>query len=216
MQQRNRRRARGRQGFTLVEVIISLGVMTIGAMGVIALQQHAIRANSHARQLSMGMQLAQVWMERFKQDAHTWNQPGAPGAVLNQTLYLRAIDGIAPNTFIAIPNSDGFQWPAASGRIIGSRAFNFRGEELSLGAQVNGDIFYCAAFRPAWVYFGRAMRVDVRVWWPREGFDMTLFQNCNANLEQLDQGGPPTTAFNRNSHHVVYLSTVIRMTPVVR
>jgi type IV pilus assembly protein PilV len=215
MGRRHRRRARGRQAFTLIEVIISLGVMTIGAMGVIALQQHAIRSNSHARQLSLGMQLAQVWVERLKQDAARWNQAGAPNVVLAQTRHLTAIQGIAPNTFITIPNSNGFEWPAGSGRITGSRAFDFRGNDLLVGLQPNPDLFYCAAFRPAWVYFGRAMRVDVRVWWPREGFDMTSrFGNCDSDPghAELNPGGAPTTAYNQNGYHVVYLSTVIRMT----
>jgi type IV pilus assembly protein PilV len=214
----DRRRVRGRQGFTLIEVIVSLGVMTIGALGVIALQQHTIRSNTHARQLTLGMQLAQVWMERLKQDAHSWNEAGPPATVLNNTAYLIAIRDAVPNTFMTIPASDGFIHPNGTANVVtGSRGFDFRGNDLVLQTGVDHpNLYYCAAFRPAWVYFGRAMRVDVRVWWPREGFDMGIFDNCTARHGDLDPSGVPTTAYNQNGVHVVYLSTVIRMTPVLR
>jgi type IV pilus modification protein PilV len=198
--QRTRRR---RAGFTVVEVMVSLGIMTVGAMGIIALQTHAIRSNGHARQLTIGMQIAQRWIERLKQDTHTWNQAGAPGTVLANTDYLQVING-APNVFSVIPNST---------TATASRAFDYRGQDVAADLEESA-IFYCAAMRPAWVYFGRAMRVDVRVWWPREGYDTrTEFGGCDVNFAQLDPGGAGTL-YNKNAFHVVYLSTVLRLNPL--
>lgn len=202
-----RRTRRRRAGFTVVEVMVSLGIMTVGAMGIIALQTHAIRSNSHARQLTIGMQIAQRWVERLKQDTHSWNLPGVPGTVLASTRYLQLIN-TAPNVFSTIPNTDA--------NANASRAFDYMGNDI-IHTSTDPPIFYCAAIRPAWVYFGRAMRVDVRVWWPREGYDTRQdFAACDQNFTQLDPGGAPTTLYNQNAYHVVYLSTVLRLMPVQR
>jgi len=201
--QRTRRR---RAGFTVVEVMVSLGIMTVGAMGIIALQTHAIRSNGHARQLTIGMQIAQRWVERLKQDTHTWNVAGVPGTVLANTRYLGLIN-TAPNVFSPIPNS---------ATVDASRAFDYRGQDI-VPESVDPPVFYCAAMRPAWVYFGRAMRVDVRVWWPREGFEMSdpdNFPRCEGDPADLEPGGAATTLYNRNAFHVVYLSTVLRLSPL--
>ena len=220
MQRARERRAARRSGFTLIEVVISLGIMMIGAMGIIALQQHTIRSNGHARQLTIATQIAQRWIERLKQDGHTWIAADAPAIALAGTRHLRGILGAPANQFITIPNSNGFVWDQdGSGDPLptGSRAFDYRGDDIVLGAALDRPIFYCAAFRPAWVYTQFAMRVDVRVWWPRPGFDTQAeFGLCDTNLASLDPGGPADSMFNQNGFHVVYLSTVIRPQPLKR
>jgi prepilin-type N-terminal cleavage/methylation domain-containing protein len=192
---------RQRQAFTLIEVMVSLGVMTVGAMAIVALQQHTIRSNSHARQVTTAMQIAQRWVERLKQDAHTWNAPGT----LAQTAYLQQIVA-NPNVFQTI--NVAFNPP---GNPV-SNAFDYQGNDIANNS-VNPPIFYCASFRPAWVFNGRAMRVDVRVWWAREGFEPTAgtLAACADDNTALN----PTGA-QFNNQHVVYLPSVIRMVPLFR
>jgi type IV pilus modification protein PilV len=210
-------RRKRRSGFTLIEVMVSLGVMTIGAMAILALQAHTIRSNRHARQLTVAMQIAQRWVERFKQDAHTWTQvappSGTPSAafVLQNTRYLSRVT-TQPNAYQVIPNVTATV----------SNAFDFMGNDVAnddseVGVDPNRAVVYCAAFRPAWVYFGRTMRVDVRVWWARAGTGRILddFQGCGGIQSTLDPG-PTGTFFNSNAYHVVYLPSVIRVTPLVR
>jgi prepilin-type N-terminal cleavage/methylation domain-containing protein len=202
---------RKRRGFTLIEVMVSLGVMTVGAMAILALQQHSIRSNSHARQLTIGMQIAQQWVERLKQDSATWNAVGlATGVpsvaqVLGTTTYLRSIIG-APNAFQTIPGVT----PTVS------NAFDYLGNDTANDTTTQGrPVFYCASMRLGWVYFGRAMRADVRVWWPRNESGngsasiLTDFPACADDNTRLNPSG---TQFN--NYHVVYLPTVIRMTLV--
>lgn len=217
MQRTNPRAQRKRQrraAFTLIEVMISLGIMTMGALAIITLQQQTIRSNAHARELTTAMQIAQLWAERFKQDATQWNQAaiagGAPtaAAVLANTVYLQAIN-TRPNVFQAI-------LPPNTGTPAVSNAFDFRFNEV---ANDDPTTYYCVSFRPAWVSFGRAMRVDVRVWWARTGFTPSAnflgsvtanFPNCiDTDRTALDPGG---ALFN--DYHVVYLPTVIRMVTV--
>lgn len=210
---------RKRAAFTLVEVMVSLGVMMIGAMAIIGLQQHSIRANNHARQLETALQIAQTWIERLKQDAHTWNAAGivggtpSPVVVLASTRYLNRVNTL-PDVFQIIP--------AANATVDASNGFDFRGADLNLSLTAQAaNLHYCASFRPSWVIIGRALRVDVRVWWPREGTstDMAAFitNTCADNDTDL---GPPanladtTAPFYR--YHIVYLSTVIGHTRVER
>jgi hypothetical protein len=120
--------------------------------------------------------------------------------VLANTVYLRGIIN-KPNVFQTIPN------PTA----IVSNGFDYAGNDVT---SVNGAVFYCASIRLGWVYFGRAMRADVRVWWPRiESGNAALilsdFPGCEDQNDKLNPGG---TAYD--NYHVVYLPSVIRMTTV--
>lgn len=206
-----RRKRRG--GFTLIEVVVSLGIMTIGAMAIISLQAHAIRANTHARQLTTAMQVAQRWVERMKQDSHSWNNVATPDTVgfeLAATLYLRRVLD-TPNVYA--------DFPGGSVNAGASSAFDFLGNDVPLDAtDFDERVFYCVAYRPAWVYFGRAMRVDVRVFWPRAGTGRVLsedFPACNAGANvthaDLEPGGDVFDAY-----HVVYLPSVIRVQELTR
>jgi prepilin-type N-terminal cleavage/methylation domain-containing protein len=202
-----RRAGQRRQGFTLIEVMVSLGVMTVGAMAILALQQQSIRSNAHARQLTIATEIAERWAERFKQDAQSWNTvglaSGTPNAVdvLSRTKWLKQITN-KPNEFQRIEDLDE---PV-------SNAFDYQGFDVP---SVNGGYYYCASFRPSWVYFGRAMRIDIRVWWARENIQrssgtvsniVAQFKDCDDPPGMLDPGGA-----QYSNYHVVYLPTVVRM-----
>ena len=195
------RRARRERGFTIVEVIVSMGVMVIGVMALVGLQQHTVQINSLARQMSTANQIAQTWLERMKEDAHRWNLPGdplippTPIQVLAQTTWLRAVTA-TPNVFQTMPMA-----------AVTSGAFDFQGNEIVLGTA--GAPFFCVGFKPAWVYMGRAIRIDVRVFWPRERASAIV--NCVDTDAPLNPGG---ALFNQ--FHVVYASTVIKHTLVPR
>lgn len=195
------RSARRKRGFTIIEVVVAMGVMVVGVMAVVSLQTHTVKVNSLARQMSTANQIAQTWLERMKQDAHRWNQPGdplgtpTPIQALAQTQWLQAVNAV-PGRFQTVPVS------ASS-----SGAFDFQGNEIVLGAA--GAPFFCVGFKPAWVYIGHAIRIDVRVFWPRERAAAVV--DCVDTDAPLNPGG---ALFGR--FHTVYLSTVIKHTRVDR
>lgn len=207
------RRRRKQQAFTLIEVMVALGVMTVGAMAIIALQQHSIRSNVHARELTIATSVAERWAERLKQDAHTWNRAADPNvpnddlAVLANTTWLRDIVGVADFT--------AFQSIAASANA--SPAFTITGRD-SLDAP-NEEIKYCVSYRLAWILFGQAMRAEIRVFWARPPLnagdpirDVTAdFPGCDGPHADLAPTMPLYDAY-----HMVYMPTVIRMVPVER
>lgn len=201
-----------RQGFTLVEVMVSLGVMTIGAMSLIAMQQQATRANVRARDVTMATQIAQNVIERLKIDGVAWTTvtPGST-ADLQNTRILRQIAGATPGSFMALPLLT--ETLAGDTRVLGN-GFNYAGEDVDLtnaSAAVQATVRYCAGIRLTWVYMSRrAMRTDVRVWWSKEAPSRTItsdFVGCADDNASLNPGGTYYDAY-----HVVYLSTVIRPT----
>jgi prepilin-type N-terminal cleavage/methylation domain-containing protein len=194
-----------KQGFTLIEVMMSIGIMTVGAMGVLAMQQQLTRANRHAREISTATQIAQTWIERFKLDALRWTAIDGQ----NLTTYLQAVPAVGTQgVFTTIPFNTATL--GATTRFL-SPAFNYAGDDLNLAAGTPAGLYYCASHRLNWIYDNRrAMRVDVRVWWAREGLGVisTDYPLCADNNTSLNPNG------NRiDNYHVVYLSTVIKVTP---
>jgi type IV pilus modification protein PilV len=203
----SRRRSRAARGFTLIEVVVALGVMVVGVMGVIAMQQQTIMVNSIARQRSVATQIAQTWIDRLKQDAlMNWTQAPDPIAgltaqqVIGGTAWLSRVN-MAPNVFQQIPQS-----PVQNGA---SNAFDFRGNEIAGGVwggvvPAGTSPWFCVSFRPAWVYVGRALRVDVRVFWPRP--------QSGANVVDCVDVAPAGALPRR--YMSTYLSTVLKYAEV--
>lgn len=220
-------RSRRRQaGFTLVEVMVSLGIMTIGAMALIGMQQQVTRANVHARELTTAMQIAQTWVERLKVDGMRWNQvSGVPGTDLVNTDFLDnvAVQGME-GVFTTIPLTQTLRDAGLSS------AFDYYGRDVPASINSMAGVHYCASYRLTWVFFNRnasppadnrALRADVRVWWAKEraaggakaGGNAigTDFVNCvdGAGLLTPPVGATPA-GDEFDNYHVVYLSTVIR------
>jgi prepilin-type N-terminal cleavage/methylation domain-containing protein len=195
-----RRRTR-REGFTLVEVMVSLGVMTIGAMAILGMQQQIIRANVHAREVTTATQIAQNVIERLKMDAVSWTTPGVPA----NSFYLRNVTPGAIGAFQTLP----FQTVTTGGITrFQSRAFDYYGDDIDLQLGAPANLYYCASYRLSFVFQNnRVMRADVRVWWQREGISAirTDFPKCDDDGAALN----PTGALF-NNYHIVYLSTVIK------
>lgn len=192
---------RKQSGFTLVEVMVSLGIMTIGAMAVLAMQQQIIRGNVHAREVTTATQIAQNVIERLKIDAIPWSLPGVPAG----TRYLGVVTPGAIGTFQTLP-----YFAATSGGItrIQSNAFDYYGDDLNTQGGSPANLYYCASYRLSFVYTNnRIIRADVRVWWAREGIAAirTDFPVCADDNVLLNPGGAAV-----NNYHIVYLSTVLR------
>lgn len=68
----SRRRARER-GFTLIEVMIALGIMAFGMLALMAMQIHALREGRYGRHTTEAARVAQQRMERLHRLA--WSAP---------------------------------------------------------------------------------------------------------------------------------------------
>ncbi len=66
---------KGSRGYSVIEVMMALGILAVGTTGVIALQKVALVGNTNARVADTGRLVAGTWVERLKTDALTWNDP---------------------------------------------------------------------------------------------------------------------------------------------
>jgi prepilin-type N-terminal cleavage/methylation domain-containing protein len=203
-----RRRARSRGGYTLIEVMMALVVMTGGALALLSMQEASIHGNLEARQMSTATQLAGSWIERLHRDAYVWTQGGASfnaALSLNQTRFLRDVTPLGQPLNWVSPSAAQIDRTALPAGIVESWGADHWGRETRVAA----DMEYCTNLRLAWVYFGSAMRADVRVWYLRSR------PNSSVGLTGCGQGTDPNVIGLRSLDiRAVHASTVLRWTPV--
>jgi type IV pilus assembly protein PilV len=68
-----RRSARALRGYTMVEVMMALGVLAVGATGIVAMEKAAVVGNASAKSIATANDLAMRWAERLRVDAMVWN-----------------------------------------------------------------------------------------------------------------------------------------------
>jgi prepilin-type N-terminal cleavage/methylation domain-containing protein len=206
-----------RQGFTLIEVMVSLGVMTVSAMALFGMQAQATRANVRARDVTTASQIAQNLIERLKLDGSSWLTitPGVKDD-LDNTTWLKALNPV-PTPSIFVTMSERLETRVGNAKTVPlSSAFDATGEDLLIAgaaAEVLAKVRFCGSMRLAWVYDAhRMLRADVRVWWTKEAPSRVItsdFPGCADDNAKLSPGGSLY-----DNYHVVYLSTVIRPTPL--
>lgn len=180
---------------------MAIGVLTAGAVGVMALQQAATRGNMSAREMTTGTQLAQRWIERLRRDRLSWtagsNVVPVPSILLARTFYLSQVAAAddPPSWEIPVPDP-------ASGE---SANFDFYGVDTTTAA----DMHYCTNMRLQWLYPGRAMRADVRVWWVRRVTGSNI-DGTAAGLSGCAPGQDPDDLTGDVRLSMAYASTVIR------
>lgn len=202
------------KGFTLVEVMVALGVMTISAMALFGMQAQATRANVRARDMTVASQIAQNAIERLKLDGLAWNTIADPVSDLRNTSWLNLINAATPGDFMSMPEATD---PTRAGTTpVLSNGFDLYGIQVPISGATAAElaaIRYCSSMRLGWIYnTNRVIRADVRVWWSKElptRAIMSDFPNCADDDSALRPGG----ALFAN-YHTVYLSTVIRPHPM--
>jgi prepilin-type N-terminal cleavage/methylation domain-containing protein len=138
--------------FTLVEVMMAVTVMTVGALGLMALQQTATRGNSEARNLSMATQLTRTWVERLRRDSVHWWAQGQP--IQSRYLVLAPPPGMPQGPWVS---------PEPQVRPDGTveaTTFDHFGRDQPPGGDVPPVFFTNVRF--GWMDGGDTLRVDVR------------------------------------------------------
>jgi prepilin-type N-terminal cleavage/methylation domain-containing protein len=74
------------RGFTVVELMMSLAVLTVGISGIIAMQKVTAMSNLHSKSVSVATQIANAWQDQLLTDGSLWKlQTGlAPTTWLNR------------------------------------------------------------------------------------------------------------------------------------
>ncbi|MEM7139273.1 MAG: prepilin-type N-terminal cleavage/methylation domain-containing protein [Myxococcota bacterium] len=193
------------EGFTLVEVMIAVGIMTVGSLGILSMHSAVTRANREAREMNMALAVTETWMERIERDSLLWTQPELNTPEILGTEYLRVIGNLVDETAWFTPTPTNTAWAAG---------FDFFGQDTRTAAEVK----YCVNVRLAWHRQGRSARVDVRTYWLRE--DRSMGGATPAHPNWVDPGDFRTsncTASDADSWslgdapniNVIYASTIV-------
>ena len=154
----NYARKREQAAFTLVEVMIAIGIMTVGSLGVLAMHQAVSGANRTAHEMNTALAVTERWIERIDRDSLSWTAQGVNSTELtNETAYLKQIAGQVSGTAWFRPAP-----PAAMDEYYAADYFG-------IDTNVDDDIKYCTNLRVSWVRQGSSARVDIRTFWLREG-----------------------------------------------
>ena len=154
------RTRRSSRGFTVLEVMIALFVMTVGIVALYSLQVVAISGNIVAQEFTQATGLAERWIEMLRKDAVSWtNQANRPARI-----------------------SSSNEWKDAREPRLVNR--DMLDEENYPTSAI--DPRYCIKYRvqsvPESAVDPRLLRADVRVFWPRRDAELTQFENCSETL----------------------------------
>lgn len=106
---RRRPSRRAARAYTMMEVMMALGVLGAGAVGVVAMQRAALVGNSSARAIATATAIAERWAERLRVDSMVWNANTGPE--LAQTRWLKTV--ATPNVWTLPPTVAGMASPEA-------------------------------------------------------------------------------------------------------
>lgn len=84
---KRRGRSAARRAYTIIEVMMAMAILAMGATGVMAMQKVTLAGNQRARALATATMIAQTWAERLRADAVVWNNPNGTDD-LNETRWL--------------------------------------------------------------------------------------------------------------------------------
>ena len=179
---------RTEQGYTLIEVMMALTILAIGASGIFALQTVAIGGNADAADLTAATNIARAWMEDLKTDALQWNSFG-------------------PN-----PPSDLAEAPKLAALGAAWTPLNVLNPQRRDGVE-SADGQFCAQARvvPPAVGVGlpaiEGLQVTVRVWWFKGAYNNRgAYPNCG-------QAQAAAMGDDLSQFHWVYVTTLIAPHP---
>lgn len=194
------------RGFSLLELMITVSIATMGFVALLTLQTSTLRGMANTRHLIQATSLAENFLEQLRLEFMSWTDN--PGQGLTNETYFPHLAGLptdaaasvgATSTTSGVNNAPG--WVNADRdngddrrvSVVGDpHPFGFntgiRKAMISPGAE---DIEqpYCMRYRLTWLIPGRAIRAEVEVAWPLENANLEGYLACeelaSANLGEL-------------------------------
>jgi type IV pilus assembly protein PilV len=188
------------RGYTIVELMMALGILAIGVSGIIAMHKVTVAANQHAKNLAVASHIAQAWQEQLAADAARWNHPSAK----------LAKSDLAETTWLKEVANPAWKQPKYDATVDFGPAFDALGNVVPAGSEA--DAHYCTHVRLSWLYSDSAptvgnglIRAEVRVFWLRDG-EATIDGKavCDPGTSANDVGKAVS------HYHFVYKTSAIR------
>jgi prepilin-type N-terminal cleavage/methylation domain-containing protein len=191
------------RGYTVVELMMAMVVMTIGLAGIVAMQKVTVASNMNAKNLVIATHIGQSFLDELAAEAHTWTASDG----FSRTVWLQEIgaEGTEPTWFA----------PAYDANRKMGEAFDALGTVVA-PANVEANAHFCVHLRLSWLArvtnSGKTgaglVRAETRVYWKREGAGSlgTGFIGPCVEVDDFADADPA-------SFHTVYLSTALRQVP---
>jgi type II secretory pathway pseudopilin PulG len=212
-------------GYTAVEIMMALTVMTIGAAAVMSLQKTSVTGNFDARETDLAASIARTWVDRLHRDAMNWTMPNNTYPAANNFTNAKLLSLPTYGQW-TLPN---FAMNQTTPETM-SYAFDMLGRDIPQGsATSNGQapnptnpVVFCVNYRLEWLVppnltpppGGPAVepgliRVDLRVLWPRDIVGRPANDWCTSVsvLNDPEVNDPPG---QYPTYHALYLTTTIR------
>lgn len=188
-----------RHGFTLVEVMMAISVMTVGAIAIFSMQSITAEGSRRSRQVSTASEINRFWIERIKLKALEWGPQST--TVIDWLDQIPAAAGASSDW--VLPETIG------AGDALVTAASDWYGAPIAIPAGAGAaPAPYCTSLRWTRLATGvdEVARLDVRTWWHRPGRAAgTSIAGCGN-----DQAAVTTALTNILDFGAVYSSTVLR------
>jgi prepilin-type N-terminal cleavage/methylation domain-containing protein len=200
------------RGYTAVEVLMAMTVMTIGAAAVISMQKASVQGNLDARKTDVANSIARTWVERLQRDAMQWTLPNSANPAGNNIGNALLISGNVTGLWFR-PT----QYLGSTPETM-SPGFDILGRDLPSASMATAQ--FCVNVRLTWLVpaaLGASppepglIRADVRVLWPRGilgGAPSTGF--CDDTVGTVADPELVMPAAQRPFFHTIYLTTTIK------
>jgi hypothetical protein len=196
-------RSRSR-GTTVIEVMMALAMMAIGASGIIAMQKLAIVSNRDAKNLEVANEIARTWIERLRGDAMLWNHPSPLFANTDLETDTVWLAGHVQN-----PGTANWFRPTNQSVTIYGVHDSLGRDDPTAQSFPNGP--FCVNIRLTWLRPNLSARAEVRVYWLRQGIGSWSVPSVPASpLCGADPAAPPAIQFQTQTYHFVHIATEIR------
>jgi type IV pilus assembly protein PilV len=200
-------RRAARRGYTIIELVMSLSVLAIGASGVIAMQKVAISSNRHAKEMAIASRIAEGWADQLALDGSVWTINAANASTIASTTWLN----------LANPTQT-VDWfgPAYDPLRNYGAAFGALGNPIDPGLQPQ-LIRFCSQLRFAYLHSATAptaghgvIRAQIRVFWQAEDASVQVHAAATSTSCQI---APSDFASLLPGMNVIYLTTSVAQSP---
>jgi type IV pilus assembly protein PilV len=160
--------ARASRGYTIVEVLLSMTVLAIGASAVMSMQKATLQGNLDARKTDMANSIARMWVERIRRDAMQWTLPSPANPTGNNFANASLLQYVGTGGWVRPDAYAGQTPPVSPGFDLLGRDIPTAGLMPASGGQ---PPMFCVNIQETYLYTdtnnNNLIRVDVRVLWVR-------------------------------------------------
>lgn len=152
-----------KRGYTMIEVMVALSMLAVGATSVMALQKATYINNTNAKNLVLANSIAATWAERLRTDGLQWNEVGEVPDLDSDPVWLGAVNSV-PFPGKAAPLLD-LEFGSAASDVVGTDIYDVP-EDPAFCTHLRYSRFNDTNGLPLWP---NLIRVEIRVFWSRNG-----------------------------------------------